>query len=238
MKYACLGDVHGDIKKFQDFVAQFGGTHKLIAVGDFVDSRRFSIGDQMECLDLAIKRAKHYGDIMLRGNHEMAYLDDRHRCSGNTREMREYINSPTVLNDIKLNFRDLHYIKQTNTIVTHAGLHPFVLSTNTSQLVSELEYNIDTLKAAHYIGTARGGFSLVGGIWWCDFWKEFRPIEGFNQVFGHTEWRPKDTEDGIVSMEGKNSVNYLIATRNGVREMLEIDCESKIKTNTFNIVAF
>jgi len=28
--------------------------------------------------------------------------------------------------------------------------------------------------------------NTVGGIFWCDFNAEFEPIEGLNQIFGHT----------------------------------------------------
>jgi hypothetical protein len=38
------------------------------------------------------------------------------------------------------------------------------------------------------VGHARGGVSYGGPVW-CDFNKEFKPIEGVRQIFGHTPGR-------------------------------------------------
>jgi hypothetical protein len=39
---------------------------------------------------------------------------------------------------------------------------------------------------SHAIGHCRGGIHSCGGILWCDFNKEFEPVDGLRQVFGHT----------------------------------------------------
>ena len=36
------------------------------------------------------------------------------------------------------------------------------------------------------IGTARGGTLKKGGLLWQDWFEEFEPIEGLNQIVGHT----------------------------------------------------
>ena len=35
-------------------------------------------------------------------------------------------------------------------------------------------------------GHGRGGMQRVGGITWCDYTREFFPVQGINQIVGHT----------------------------------------------------
>jgi hypothetical protein len=45
-------------------------------------------------------------------------------------------------------------------------------------------------------GECRGGHSPLGGIMWCDWRREFKPVSGYNQVVGHTR---KDGDIRFVS---------------------------------------
>jgi len=94
--------------------------------------------------------------------------------------------------DIETLFKS-HILITPEFLVSHAGL--------TDQLWRKEHLTFENLEQrliegwsktssfVHQIGSYRGGFSSVGGLFWCDWNAEFEPIEGLTQVFGHTAGR-------------------------------------------------
>jgi hypothetical protein len=72
------------------------------------------------------------------------------------------------------------------------------------------------------VGMARGGFTPVGGLLWCDWSREFQPVPGLNQVMGHTPARTFRT------IRGMTSENWCIDVSNmtGITHILAIDDSS------------
>ncbi|MEK6880200.1 MAG: hypothetical protein AABY22_11350, partial [Nanoarchaeota archaeon] len=113
-----------------------------------------------------------------------------------------------------------YYWLNNNTLVSHAGITnqlaekykaPKGLKAFKKWLFKkELEAN-EALKQGrpHWLfmaGVARWGNQAFGGITWCDWTLEFDPIEGINQIVGHTPANKVRTESG------KNTFNYCIDT--------------------------
>ncbi len=82
--------------------------------------------------------------------------------------------------------------------VSHAGFHPaqFPNSKDVKKSIKKavLEWRGDRAGGflreespwISWCGKARGGKQVVGSPIWLDFWEEFQPIDGINQVVGHT----------------------------------------------------
>lgn len=74
------------------------------------------------------------------------------------------------------------------------------------------------------IGRARGGMNEIGGILWKDWDYEFRPIEGVNQLVGHTphgEPQAKKATDGTLSVCLDTHTNHYAIIENGELEIFE-----------------
>lgn len=147
------------------------------------------------------------------GNHSLFYFYPKVswlRCSGNTKEKCEVIRK--TLGDDIYKFHFYHWDEY--FLYTHAGLNPYFLPPDgfspewmekrCQQARLNCEAGIpDPILCAGY---SRGGNLTSGGITWCDWEYDFVPIEGLNQICGHTPGRfPR------VKL-GKNSVNYCIDT--------------------------
>jgi len=184
MKHIFVGDIHGKVEQVERALAKEG---KKIFVGDFMDSFDRSWESHARCLDLVLKAIKQGEAEAIYGNHELSYLMPQHNCSGWTEKNQE-----TVLQrraDIEALFKPFILLSD-RFLVSHAGL--------TEQIWKEKHLTFENLESTlrrwwpktrspmHWIGHYRGGFYNVGGMFWCDFRAEFRPIKGLTQVFGHT----------------------------------------------------
>jgi hypothetical protein len=101
------------------------------------------------------------------------------------------------------------YIWHNSFLLSHAGV------TNTILKIFNTDIN-GYLKEERFndIGYARGGSSPFGGLYWCDWFREFEPVPGVKQIVGHTGYRPvpkdlSDHEMGILEKEGNYNVDCL-----------------------------
>ena len=88
-----------------------------------------------------------------------------------------------------------HLLLGDNVLVTHAGLTRQVFELEPCT-IAQLDARLtswwhDRWSPVHWIGTCRGGSDPVGGTFWCDYNREFEPIPGLTQVFGHTAFGSK-----------------------------------------------
>jgi hypothetical protein len=157
----------------------------------------------------------------LLGNHDMQYLFpdiEALGCSGwrmNTAAAFEKLMTPAI----RERMLRLHCWIETEKgtwLVSHAGLHPTkaqhpVTGVSREWIDRICETALDRIKRHHMdnllaAGERRGGLrGEIGGITWLD-WRDFVPVEGLNQVVGHTPGNE------IRSKVGPNSVNYAIDT--------------------------
>ena len=202
MKYVFVGDIHGKVNKVEEALAKEG---KKIFVGDFIDSFDRSLEDHKRCYDLVLDAIEKGEAEALFGNHELSYLIPKHRCSG-------YDKGRKMLMDhykerINASFKP-YLLLASNFLVSHAGL--------TKQIWDDEQLNLDVLPRVledwwpntqspmHNIGRARGGPDRIGGMFWCDFNREFEPINELTQVFGHTRGR------GIRAIDSGGMNNFCI----------------------------
>lgn len=197
-KYVFVGDLHGKVEEVERALAMDGTT---IFVGDYLDSFDRSIGDQRKTLELVMDGVASGKAKALLGNHELSYLVPYHRCSGYSKITQVIVDE---LKERMLALFDLYLVLGNNWLITHAGVHPYVWSKETYLCDVSLE---NTVTRYHWIGYSRGGNQPVGGIWWCDFNDEFKPIPGINQIFGHSSY---GGNKGIRKLETETSVNYCI----------------------------
>lgn len=137
------------------------------------------------------------------GNHDLHYafpLNDL-CCSGWNRNKLEIIRNHIGDTDDGWKKFKLHkWIEFPNIefLLTHAGLHPYLLhpihgfgKNWLNEMTEETMYKVRYEKqvtSALTIGPGRESSSRarVGGIVWLDWKTEFMPIEGLNQIVGHT----------------------------------------------------
>lgn len=171
-----------------------------VFTGDYFDARGpldtlRDVGETALWLKDSLKNPKH---IHLWGNHDVSYGFPRSKvaeCSGFHQEKNRVIRSVLGPDDFdKLKF---FHIEQ-GWLFTHAGFHPnymppfkeaslenisHYLTEETEKFFTDVRVNV-----RHWFlqaGYIRGGGSEVGGLLWCDS-REFEPIQGIAQIFGHT----------------------------------------------------
>ena len=237
MQTVIIPDVHNRIARVAAIV-DHEQAEKNVFLGDWFDS----FGDTPT---LNVKTARWVADRMtnypddefLFGNHDVpyAYCNRFTRCSGFTLGKDVAINA--VLSPLGFSSRFWDKFKfhtfVGSYLCTHAGLHPYWVPQTTDLSISEFltqsekEARVALMNGrTHWLlaaGYCRGGGSTVGGITWCDFYREFAPVPGLNQIFGHTctvgnghklEEVTADQKLEIGEVHTADSKNYDLDTNN------------------------
>ena len=230
MKSLFVGDIHGRIE-VMEFVEKQFPEHQKIFVGDLVDSFDRTRRQQLACVEKAFTMIERGDTRVILGNHELSYLVPREmRCSGFGESMAAML--LPLKSDIWKKFDHYVWMAEHKLLVTHAGLTDLLWTTYALTL-ENLPAKLDEWKLAQWdtspngwIGKSRGGRNPVGGIFWCDFNDEFRPVKGLKQVFGHTSFAEvqHDLSNGIRSRKGGN---YCIDCLARSQEFLEFDSDRK-----------
>ncbi len=185
-----------------------------------MDSFDRSAEDQLNLVNTLLLATRDRDDVVaLLGNHELSYLKEGMRCSGYEYTKQLLVNH--IKADMLRQFKTHLWLDDT-TLVTHAGA--------TSQLFPELEDVKTSLSEGsprlYYIGRARGGMAPAGGIFWCDYWSEFQPVEGLTQIVGHSAYRPQGELPGIVMHSDCFNVDCL----DRAPELLTVDTDDPEST--------
>lgn len=213
-KALVIPDVHQDIRWAEDILEEHkGGFDKVIWLGDWFDTfdnTRFGAGATAEWLK---NRIDTTDDVFCIGNHDMAYLEAcltanhglgrqhnnlKYGCSGVTKSKYEKIKKVLGRNSWS---RFVPFVLlNDNIIISHAGINEkFIGYVHQGEVEAALERLYDKAKRflidnihmeteIYGCGMARGGFQDVGGITWCDFHYEYRPLykSKYVQIVGHT----------------------------------------------------
>lgn len=185
MKHLIVGDIHGKVEVVEKALAQ---EFPVIFVGDILDSFDRPVADHVKCMELIFAAIDSGKARCLYGNHEMSYLYDHMQCSGYNPATAAH-----VLGDWQHQMagRFKHFLWfEPNILITHGGLD-WSIWDEFKLTVAELpqvltEWSQNTQSPAYRIGRSRGGMWKAGGIYWCDFDREFTPIPELVQIVGHT----------------------------------------------------
>lgn len=188
MKTLIVGDIHGKVEVVEKALSQ---EHPVIFVGDIADSFDRSIPDHLECFELIFKAIDAGKATCLYGNHELSYMMPRMRCSGWNPAMQAHMDGG-LIHQMAGRF-DYFQFYEPNILIVHGGLdkgywdeYKMTLA-ELPQLLTEWVH--DENSPAYYIGRSRGGPARVGGLFWCDFDREFTEVPELVQIVGHTRGR-------------------------------------------------
>jgi len=201
---------------------------EVIFMGDYFDGPHDTPQDALETARWLQDSLTKPNRVHLLGNHDVwyGYGCAYAHCSGNTLEKKEAIE--TVLTPSDWERCELCHYSQT-FLLSHAGIHEHWFSHpiygTTVDYVNKLcgigrknliNGNPDPIFMA---GRARGGGygNRPGGITWLDFNREFKPIDGLNQIVGHTPQASPDSEGAVKWMPNRvrpRSVNYGVDFKN------------------------
>lgn len=186
MKVTFIGDIHGKVDAIEKALAMDG---EIVFVGDLIDSYDRSVDEHAKCFELVIQSIKDGKARCIYGNHELSYLmPQNHKCSGWNLARESVVRD--FRRDIQKYFEYFIWYHNANLLVTHAGLTNSIykqLNLRTENIEEVLSYEINRGDSPlHWIGQARGGWAKTGGIFWCDWYKEFENVDQIHQVFGHT----------------------------------------------------
>ena len=218
---------------------------KVIFLGDYWDDFGDSTSGAIKMAMYLRQLIEEHPDwVYLLGNHDMAYIypsnDFELWCSGNTHEKRRAIRA--ILSQYHFDKFKLFHFEQ-GYLFSHAGIHyqsvGNVLNYPTDQQIPALgklcKDTLENIKVGltHPIlgaGRSRGGDYPVGGITWLD-WHEFDPIDGINQIVGHTpNVQPRIAYNDVkefyftadqVSNPYVDSMNYCLDTHNNHYAFIE-----------------
>jgi UDP-2,3-diacylglucosamine pyrophosphatase LpxH len=171
------------------------GVGRVVFVGDYCDdwgaSSEKLVGSLEFQRDWAIRmREKGVEVVFLVGNHDIQYLMHT-ACSGTDRRMYGKVDS--LLDEIGLS---LAHVEQ-GYLVTHAGLthdwaHEYLdLPLTVDEIAEVLNARFESrdpiyLEEIASAGYARGGWGLPGPLWADKRELLLDPLEGVDQIIGHT----------------------------------------------------
>jgi hypothetical protein len=216
-----IPDIHHRWEQAEKIISSVGAD-EVIFLADYFDDFHDTaemVKDTCEWLKESVKKSNR---IHLIGNHDQHYMYPYRsfQCSG-YEQWKYFITHDIVTRETWDKLKWYHFLDN-KWLLTHAGLHglnvPDTIKKHSDdrkkfiKLLSEHLDNsiIDGFKSAanntpHWIfnaGRARSGHQRVGGITWCDYEREFLPVQGINQLMGHTpqrdiHWINKD-EKGLL----------------------------------------
>lgn len=210
MKTLIVGDIHGKVDVVERALAQ---EHPVVFVGDIADSFDHTVDEHIQCFRLIFKAIDEGKATCLYGNHELSYLIGKMRCSGWNHKMAKWMDgepsgdgAPThtefvggLRHQMATRF-DYFQFYEPNILIVHGGLDKRIWDRYNLTLESLpqalAEWCADPNSPAYWIGQSRGGPMPCGGLFWCDFDREFRPVPGLIQIVGHTRGEKLRVKDG------------------------------------------
>lgn len=183
MSTLIIPDLHGKIKVAEWALEQ--DQYNIVFLGDYLDSFSEPRKKQRKLLEMVLTAAEDNPDRVtaLLGNHEMSYLKPTTmRASGFSSGFYSKLKYDQVLTRANNILQPYKWVGK--FLLSHAGVSQKLL-TFTEETVQEY------LEAGAFedIGRARGGPSPIGGLYWCDWWEEFTPVDGIPQIVGHSSAR-------------------------------------------------
>lgn len=227
MKELVIPDIHDSIDATQRIIDQEKPDH-ITFLGDWFDSWTGDVQAARRTAELAKQYLHDPNATCLLGNHDMSYgwghLDGSFMCSGFTWSKREAIWDVLDAKDFEC-FQLHRWVEDAEGrpwLLSHAGFHPSYMKPivgdgpNTRAAIDMV--CDDALRKLHLglwhplfaAGRSRGGPARFGGINWLDWQYEFEPIEGINQLVGHTPGHQVRTKGQINLCVDTELAHYAI----------------------------
>ena len=214
MRTVIISDLHNRVNWVEPVLSSLD-FDKVIFLGDYFDE----FNDTLDSIINSAKWLKQSlsipGRVHLFGTHDIWYRFPNNpflQASGNTVINSKAINKILTEKDWKK--IKLYHCEQ-KFLLTHAGLHPYIIGKNDFHQVirpatEKALLDAEDGKVNPWLdsGFAREGIQPFGGITWLDWNFEFEPIPNLNQIVGHTELKVPEEKST------PNSKNYCMDTRN------------------------
>jgi hypothetical protein len=200
-KILTIPDLHNKVHWVEQFLKETPHD-RVVFLGDYFDS----FGDNpnvakttAEWLRSSLEDPKR---VHLWGNHDLPYFFPHNRylyCPGFDLEKQRSILSVLPLFETREKIKLCHF--ENNYLFSHAGAHPEIFTHPTEGVsvdwIEELckralevemvsGFPTPVTQYSSYRMGLNNGVYLVGGLTWCDWGQEFKPIENLNQIVGHT----------------------------------------------------
>jgi len=205
MRLLIIPDIHHQIERAEHWL-QTQKYDRAVFLGDYFDDFEDHLREAKLTAHWLRERMNGSQDIFLLGNHDIPYMfpnDPYYFCSGFTRAKSKTIRQ--ILRSEHWERFKLAHAEQ-GWLMSHAGFHPFWVREPTVEKIlkrCELalrrakQHTDDPLLGA---GKERGGSQHVGGLLWMD-WQSLVPINGINQIVGHS---PGDDVRVKIASDSKN----------------------------------
>lgn len=207
-----VGDLHGKLDIAKELLQD--KEQRIIFIGDYLDSFSGNIEEQQELLEMVLDAVQTRDNVSaLMGNHELSYLESHYRASGFSWILASNLGEKNL--GLMRKHLDL-WIEEDSFLFSHAGMSLNWIPV--SERDNPMGYLVEaTLPSIYQIGYSRGGNYPCGGLLWCDYYEEFKPVPDIKQVFGHTA--RAEVEKGIRTDDAEN---YCIDCLDRVTEVIEI----------------
>jgi hypothetical protein len=218
---------------------------EVIFLGDFFDD----FGDTPEMVkdtcEWLVDSVNKPNRIHLIGNHDQMYMyaNRSFQCSGYV-QWKYFVISDMVPRSTWDKLKWYHFLNN-RWLMSHGGLHKFNVPASITkfkddrkifikELSGYLDHEIqDALRNGNNnkgswvfgIGQGRYGTHRVGGITWCDFDVEFYPVNGLNQIVGHTPQTHNEPKWAI--MDSPQSKPYFRLNRKFDLKVKDLDDTNK-----------
>ena len=231
-------DVHEEIGRLKKVLEKYDPlVDWIVFLGDFFDTFEgltWKTGEITRWLAENVFNPKY---IFCFGNHDLHYMMPINNlvCSGFDPKKLEIIRNILTDKHWKM-FKLMHFLfdapqpneDRNEWLVSHAGLHPYFvhpfhgwsrkfMQEQCDEALHKLKFEQNVVPLLQ-CGRGRGGIARVGGVVWADWNREFEPIEGLNQIVGHTpgdDVRTKVLRDKSTDPDKKGrivSMNYNVDT--------------------------
>lgn len=201
-----IPDLHHKWEKAEKIIAAVKHDD-IVFLGDYFDDFNDTPDMVQDTADWLVGSVNKPNRVHLFGNHDIqyAFVYRKFQCAGYA-QWKYFSIYDTVESKIWDKVKFYHVLDNT-WLLTHAGLHKSFMLDSISKLKNdraaffkELSEYLDheIRDGFRYIaeghikpcifgaGHARFGSSPVGGVLWCDYNEEFGPVDGLNQIVGHT----------------------------------------------------
>ena len=211
MSTLIIPDIHHHIEN-AEYWLRTQRFDRAVFLGDYFDGIGDNANDARRTAVWLKKRMENTNDVFLLGNHDLAYMfpkSEALNCPGFTKAKAKSIRE--ILGpEHWARFRIAH--AENGWLMSHAGFHPVWIENPTVERILErCEQAVKKAKKRVLdpileAGQDRGGLQKFGGPLWMD-WKSLVPIDGINQMVGHSAGRD------VRKKLGTYSKNYCLDVR-------------------------